>query len=80
MVMNTPYPKSDNNVLMLKSKGLDNIQVVNTPYPMDLDTPYWLTAKTDSVKFENNNYGLSLGSAFVYSEVFKLDLSSASFS
>ncbi|GJV01799.1 hypothetical protein Tco_1335368 [Tanacetum coccineum] len=26
MVMNTPYPKSDNNVLMLKSKGLDNIQ------------------------------------------------------
>ncbi|GKA57694.1 hypothetical protein Tco_0756882, partial [Tanacetum coccineum] len=38
--MSTPYRQSDNNVLNAENKRLDNVQTVNTSYPLRLDISY----------------------------------------
>ncbi|GJT01941.1 hypothetical protein Tco_0823110 [Tanacetum coccineum] len=59
-----------------QNKRLDNVQTINTLYPLRLDTPYQKSGKTDSIKLRKYILGCLPGSTFVYSEVFKLDLSS----
>nr|GFA06273.1 hypothetical protein [Tanacetum cinerariifolium] len=39
--------------------GLDNVQIVNTPYPWGLDTLYRQSGKTDSIKIQNTLWVVS---------------------